>query len=86
VVKKGLARLAVDQTMQGRGLGGQLLLAAARRCLLVAAELGGAVLLIDASNDQVAAWYTGYGALSLLDAPRLLMLPLATITAALQSS
>jgi GNAT superfamily N-acetyltransferase len=36
-----LARLAVDRSAQGQGLGGQLLLAAGRRCLQAAAEVGG---------------------------------------------
>ncbi len=36
-----LARLAVNRGVQGQGLGGQLLLAAGRRCLLVSAEVGG---------------------------------------------
>jgi GNAT superfamily N-acetyltransferase len=42
-----LARLAVDRNLQGQGLGGQLLLAAGRRCLLASAEVGGVVLVID---------------------------------------
>jgi GNAT superfamily N-acetyltransferase len=79
-----LARLAVDRKMQGHGLGGQLLLAAGRRCLLAAAEVGGVVLLIDAKNERVAAWYARYGAVPLLDAPLSLLLPLATIEAALK--
>ena len=78
-----LARLAVDRTMQGKGLGGQLLLAAGRRCLLAAAEVGGVVLVIDAKNERVARWYARYGAVPLLDAPLTLLLPLATIAAAL---
>ena len=55
LVKKGLARydvpvfrlgrLAVDLTLQGQGLGGQLLLAAGRRCIRAAAEVGGVALL-----------------------------------------
>ena len=49
-----LARLAVDCSVQGQGLGGQLLLAAGRRCLLVASEVGGVALLIDAKNELVA--------------------------------
>jgi GNAT superfamily N-acetyltransferase len=81
-----LARLAVDRTMQGHGLGGQLLLAAGRRCLSVAAEVGGVVLVIDAKNERVAGWYASYGAVPLLDAPRTLLLPLATIEAALKRS
>ena len=78
-----LARLALDRTMQGRGLGGQLLLAAGRRCLLAAAEVGGVVLVIDAKNERVAGWYASYGAVPLLDAPLTLLMPLATVEAAL---
>jgi len=79
-----LARLAVDRKAQGRGLGGQLLLAAGRRCLRAATEVGGVALLIDAKNDKVAGWYASYGAMPLLDAPLTLLLPLSTIEAALQ--
>lgn len=81
-----LARLAVDCSDQGVGLGGQLLLAAGRRALLVAAEAGGVALLIDAKNPRVAAWYASYGAVPMLDAPLSLLLPLKTIHTALVSS
>jgi hypothetical protein len=81
-----LARLAVDRGVQGQGLGGQLLLAAGRRCLLASAEVGGVVLVIDAKNDRVAIWYSSYGAVALLDAPLSLLLPLATIEAALKTA
>ena len=74
-----LARIAIARTQQGKGLGGQLLLAAGRRCLMVAAVVGGNVLIIDAKNDRVANWYAGYGAIPLLDTERTLVLPLATI-------
>ncbi len=96
VVKKGLARyevpvfrlgrLAVDISVQGRGLGGQLLLAAGRRCLRVAAEAGGVALLIDANNGSVADWYASYGAIPLQDAPLSLLLPFKTIHAALAAA
>jgi hypothetical protein len=76
--------LAVDRQLQGRGFGGQLLLAAGKRCLLASAEVGGVVLVIDAKNERVAGWYAGYGAVPLLDAPLSLLLPLATIEAALK--
>ena len=78
-----LARLAVGRRVQGLGLGGQLLLAAGRRCLLVSAEVGGVAMLIDAKDERVAAWYAGYGAVPVLDAPLSLLLPLRTIEAAL---
>jgi GNAT superfamily N-acetyltransferase len=81
-----LARLAVDLKAQGRGLGGQLLLAAGRRCLLAASQVGGVAMLIDAKTSRVAEWYESYGALRLLDAPLSLVLPLATVAAVLAGS
>ena len=81
-----LARLAVDRHWQGQGIGGQLLLAAGRRCLLAAAEVGGVVMVIDAKNGRVAAWYASYSAVALIDAPLSLVLPLATIEAALKKA
>ncbi len=93
LIKRGLARhevpafrlgrLAVDLSAQGQGLGGQLLLAAGRRCLYVAAQAGGVALLIDAKNESVAKWYASYGAIPLLDTEPSLLLPLKTIQAAL---
>lgn len=80
VMKKGLARyevpvfrlgrLAIDLSVQGRGLGGQLLLSAGRRCLFAASQVGGVALLIDAKSEWAAAWYESYGAVSLPDARR----------------
>ena len=95
-VRKGLARhdiplfrlgrLAVSRQVQGQGLGGQLILAAGRRCLLAATEVGGVALLIDAENERAAQWYASYGATPLADAPLTLLLPLATIQVALERS
>ena len=96
VVRKGLARhdvlvfrlarLAVSLPAQGQGLGGQLFLSAARRCLRAASEVGGVALLIDAKNDRVANWYASYGAVQLADAPLTLVLPLATARAVLEAA
>jgi hypothetical protein len=71
--------------VQKQGLGGQLLLAAGMRCLLASAEVGGVALLIDAKNAAVAPWYAGFGAVPLTDTPLTLLLPLATIEAALRA-
>lgn len=79
-----LARLAVDRRQQGKGLGGELLMAAGRRCWRASQEVGGVALLIDAKDEKAAAWYEGYGALRLKDTRLTLMLPLATIAAALE--
>ena len=96
VIKRGLARhevpvfrlgrLAADRTVQRSGLGGQLLLSAGRRCLLVATQAGGVALLIDAKNERVAQWYTDYGAIPLEDAALSLLLPFETIHAVLKAA
>lgn len=79
-----LGRLAVAVAMQGRGLGGDLLLAAGERALAVAQAVGGVALAIDAKDNRAAQWYERFGALRLLDDPLKLVLPLETIAAALK--
>jgi hypothetical protein len=59
-------------------------LAAGKRCLRVAAEVGGVMMFIDAKNDRAATWYEAYGALRLLDAPLKLALPLKTVAMILE--
>jgi hypothetical protein len=49
-----------------------------------AAEVGGVALRIDAKNERAAKWYGSYGAVTLLDAPLSLLLPLRTIEAAIE--
>lgn len=78
-----LARLATARSVHGKGLGGQLLLMAGRRCLLAATQVGGVVLIIDAKNQRAADWYKSYGAIPLDDNDLTLVLPLATIKTAL---
>ena len=73
-----LARIATDKSVQGQGLGGQLLGAAARRCIRAAEQVGGLILIIDAKNARAADWYAGYGGVKLDDAPRTLVMSLAT--------
>jgi hypothetical protein len=59
-------------------------LAAGRRCLSVAVEVGGVAILIDAKSDRAATWYESFGAVRLDDAPLTHLLPLKTVAAALQ--
>ena len=80
-----LSRLGVDRSVQGRGLGGRLLLRAAERCMTVAQEVGGVALLIDAKSDHAAEWYESYGAARLLDAPLSLVLPFSMAIKALKN-
>ena len=81
-----LGRLAVARSVQGKGLGGELLLAAAERALAVAREVGGVALAIDAKDERAAGWYARFGALRLLDDPLKLVLPLETLRLALGRS
>ncbi len=72
-----LGRLAVDRSVQGQGIGGDLLLAAGERALAVAAQVGGLALAIDAKSQAAARWYERFGAVPLLDDPLKLILPLS---------
>lgn len=74
-----LARLAVDQSAQGRGLGAGLLLDALQRALDLSSRLGVHAVMVDALDDAAAAFYRKYGFIPLSDAPRQLYLPVATI-------
>ena len=77
-----LARIATHVRVQGKGLGGQLLAAAGRRCLRAAADVGGVILIIDAKNERAADWYVAYGAVPLANTPRTLVMSLAAFATA----
>lgn len=81
-----LARIATSLHCQGQGLGGQLLAAAARRCLQAATQVGGVILIIDAKNDRAARWYATYGAIPLSSKPHTLVMSLATFAAELNAA
>ncbi len=81
-----LGRLAVDRSMQGQGLGGDLLLAGGERALAVASQVGGVALAIDAKDDKAARWYERFGALPLLDDPLKLILPLGVVADAIRTA
>jgi predicted N-acetyltransferase YhbS len=81
-----LGRLAVDLSVQGRGIGGDLLLAAGARALAVATEIGGVALTIDAKDAQAARWYGRFGAMQLLDDRLKLILPLRIIAEAIAAA
>ena len=80
-----LARLATDLSVAGNGFGGQLLAAAALRCLRIATEAGGKLLIIDAKSERAARWYASFGAEPLVDQPLTLVMPLASFAADLKA-
>jgi len=74
-----LARLAVDHSAQGKRLGEELLLDALQRSLDLSDNLGTHAVEVDALDDSAVAFYIKYGFTPLLDNPRHLYLPLATV-------
>jgi ribosomal protein S18 acetylase RimI-like enzyme len=76
-----IGRLAVDQRFQGRGLGGALLVDAARRSIQSPPAVY--ALLVGAKNDQAVAFYQRYLFRPMAGLPRTLFLPLATAQKAL---
>jgi GNAT superfamily N-acetyltransferase len=68
-----LARLAVDLSVQGKGVGGQLLLEAMQRIKQMAAENGDVLLFVDAKDGQ-ASFYTKYGFTPMLTEPQTLFI------------
>jgi GNAT superfamily N-acetyltransferase len=75
-----LARLAVAQTDQGRGLGEHLLMDALHRCLQVSREIGVVAVLVDAKHEPARAFYARYEFESLPDQPLTLWLPIAAVS------
>lgn len=74
-----LGRLAVDERMQGKGLGVFLLMDALHRVLLASQTLAVQALIVDARDDAAAAFYRRYGFISFADNERQLLLPMATL-------
>ncbi len=74
-----LARLAVDQATQGMGLGETMLLDALQRSLDLSGRLGAYAVEVEAIDALAVSFYRKYGFEPLLDTPKHLYLPLATI-------
>lgn len=74
-----LARLAVDQKFQGRGLGEDLLLDALNRVLRASGNIGIMAVLLDAKHEKAKRFYMRYEFESLPDHPLTLWLPMGAI-------
>ena len=81
-----LARLAVDQTVQGQHLGEFLLLDALDRCATLADNLGVYAVEVQAIDDQARLFYQKYGFAALIDDQLHLVLPIATVRDATRSN
>lgn len=56
-----LARLALDRSLQGKGLGGQLLLDALERGIEASQRAAARLVVVDAIDESAAAFYRRYG-------------------------
>lgn len=73
-----LGRLAVDQTVQGRGLGGALLFDAIARVIGIAEEMGIVAIRVDAKDERAAGFYRHHGFIPFEEHALKLVLPLST--------
>jgi GNAT superfamily N-acetyltransferase len=80
-----LARLAVDRTERGKGLGKAMLIDALSRVLAAADAIGARAILVHAIDEEAAAFYAKFGfEPSPLD-PKQLMLLMKVLRATLKS-
>ena len=74
-----IGRLAIDRSIQGRGLGEFLLIDALRRAEYLAKKIGIRAVEVDAINESAKQFYERYGFLALMDDPRHLFLPMSVV-------
>ncbi|WP_116135447.1 GNAT family N-acetyltransferase [Trinickia diaoshuihuensis] len=74
-----LARLAIDNGRQGRGLGAHLLMHALDTALTTSEAVGVQCVVADAIDERAAGFYRKYGFQPFTQTPRRLFLPIETI-------
>ena len=78
-----LAKLALDRSLQGQGLGAELLLRALQVMVEAARKAGGRIVVVDSIDQQAAAFYRHHDFLPLPDQPDRLVIKLSTAAKAL---
>ncbi len=74
-----LGRLAVDQSFKGRRLGEHLLIDALKRARQTSFSVASAAVVVDAKDDDAAAFYVRYGFIPFPDQPHRLFLAMKTV-------
>ena len=74
-----IGKLAVDRSIQGRGLGKELLMDAFKRAVRLSSDVGIFAVTIDATNQAAKTFYLKYGFISLENNPLSLFIPISTI-------
>jgi ribosomal protein S18 acetylase RimI-like enzyme len=81
-----LARLAVDQSQQGRGLGAMLLAEALRKAVAAGEVAAARLIVVDAVDENAAAFYQRYGFVRTPEHPLRLYRRMKDLRASLDSS
>lgn len=74
-----LARLALDKRLHNQGHGGDLLNDALDRMVDAATSVGARLIVVDAINDEAAAFYRHYNFVAVEGRPQRLYIKLATV-------
>lgn len=77
-----IARLAVDRSLQGKGIGRDLMLAALSRALIAHEHGGGALVIVDAVGDRAKQLYAHHRFVPITDAvgdTTRMIVPMATV-------
>lgn len=78
-----LAKLALSQSLQGRGLGAELLVRALHTIVDAARTAGGKLIVVDAIDDAAAAFYRRHDFEPLPNQPERLVMKISTAAKAL---
>lgn len=78
-----LARLAVDRSEQGRGLGGRLLADALRRAVIAGESAAARLMVVDAIDDAAAGFHQHHGFIPTPEHPQRLYRRISDIRASL---
>jgi GNAT superfamily N-acetyltransferase len=80
------ARLGSDRSVQGTGLGGDLLRDALTRCAAAADDIGGRAVLVHAKDTKAAAFYQRHGFVPLEQNPNHLYVLMKDLRASIRRS
>ncbi len=78
-----IGRLALDVSLQGKGLGADLLSDAVRRCAAASQLVGARAIVAHAIDDQAVLFYAHHGFVRSPLGDRVMLLPIETALAAM---
>ena len=74
-----VARLAVCESVKGRGVGSLMLMDAMARCARVSDEIGGVAIIVDALEESVVTFYERFGFARFEPTSLKMFIPMATV-------